>query len=77
MRDYYCAAVLRYDRRWNLGGEETVKTVDEFARTIATQRLAVLAERRKARQAEQKKAADGGAPSSWPRAGLVGAELVG
>ena len=27
--DRYCEAVLRYDRRWNLDGEETAETVDD------------------------------------------------
>jgi sRNA-binding protein len=65
MRDRYCDAVLRYDRRRNLDGEETAETVDDVARTMATQRLAVLAERRlKARQAEQERAAAGAAEDS-------------
>lgn len=73
MRDRYCDAVLRYDRRWNLDGEETAETVDDVARTMATQRLAVLAERRlKARQAEQETAANGSKPDSSVKTSTVG-----
>lgn len=60
LRDRYCDAVLRYDRRWNLDGEETAETVDDVGRKMARERLALLAERRsKARQAEQHRAAVG------------------
>lgn len=47
MRYAYCAAVLHYDRRCNLNGDEVAEsTVDEDARTMARKRLAAMEARR-------------------------------
>jgi len=52
----YCEAVLRYDRRWNLNGEEVADSVvSEVARDMARRRLAAMEARRL--KAEQEKAA--------------------
>jgi sRNA-binding protein len=53
MRDRYCEAVLRYDRRSNLDGEETAETVSDIARKMARERLATLAARRLKREQER------------------------
>jgi sRNA-binding protein len=59
----YFEAVLRYDRRWNLNGEEIAESVvDERARDTARRRLAAMEARRS--KAEQAKAAAKPAPST-------------
>ena len=47
MSPVYCEAVLRYNRRCNLNGDEVAdSTVDEAARAMARKRLAAFAARR-------------------------------
>jgi ProQ/FINO family len=55
LRDHYCEAVLRHDRRSSLDGEEVAESVDDTAREMARKRLATLAARRL--KAEQERAA--------------------
>ena len=53
----YCEAVLRYDRRWNLKGEElTESTVDEVARKTARQQIEAKEARRLKKVARQESA---------------------
>jgi hypothetical protein len=45
----YCKAVLAFDRRWNLSGEETDDAVSEEAREKARKQLAAVKARREAK----------------------------
>jgi hypothetical protein len=51
LRRAYCQAVLQYERRWNLGGEEVPDAVvEDTARELASKQLARIAARRAKRQ---------------------------
>jgi hypothetical protein len=51
LRRAYCQAVLHYERRWNLEGEEVADAVvEDAARELASKQLARIAARRAKRQ---------------------------
>jgi sRNA-binding protein len=53
LRRAYCQAVLQYNRRWNLEGEEVADAVvEDTARELASKQLARIEARRAARRAK-------------------------
>lgn len=64
----YCEAVLRYDRRWNLNGEEVADSVvSELARDMARKRLAAMEARRLKAALEKNAAIRSAASAETPR----------
>jgi ProQ/FINO family len=63
LREAYCRAVLAYSERITLDGAASGEVVDDVARALATERLAVIKARR-ARQAEEQPARTQLAPES-------------